>query len=132
MYFQKANGQDKILNCLERGTVVGARRTGLSVSRTATQLGFSTLNSFSCVSTIGGATQYQEGVPNVLYTHCTHLQKHPHSYNHSDDVAGFNCSILFTLLLLPAPSVSAPPHPVQADNRGSVERGERENMKGGD
>ena len=41
---QRVNGQDK--RCaFERGMVVGARRIGLSVSRTATLMGFS-LNSF--------------------------------------------------------------------------------------
>ena len=43
---QRVNGQDKILKYLsavERGMVVGARSTGLTVSRTATLLGFSRL-----------------------------------------------------------------------------------------
>ena len=37
---QGVNGQDN-LSAFEQGMVVGARRTDLSVSRTATQLGFS-------------------------------------------------------------------------------------------
>ena len=43
-------GKTKYLSAFERGMVVGARRTGLSVSRTAPLLSFSTLNSFLCVS----------------------------------------------------------------------------------
>ncbi|CDQ82669.1 unnamed protein product [Oncorhynchus mykiss] len=40
------------LSAFKRGIVVGARRTSLSVSRTATQLGFSH-NSFLCISRMG-------------------------------------------------------------------------------
>ena len=43
-------GKTKDLGAFERGIVIGARRTGLSVLRTATLLGFSTLNIFMCVS----------------------------------------------------------------------------------
>ena len=38
---QMVNEQDKIYSAFEWGMVVGARRTGLIVSRTATRLGFS-------------------------------------------------------------------------------------------
>ena len=91
-------GQTKYLSPFEQGIVVGARHTGLSVSRTATLLGFS-LSTVSCVyqewsstqrtsikldTTVGSigvdieavlrekrdAAQYWEGVPNVLYTQC--------------------------------------------------------------
>jgi hypothetical protein len=43
-------GKIKDVSAFERGMVVGARRTGLSVSRTATLLVFFSLNSFPCVS----------------------------------------------------------------------------------
>jgi hypothetical protein len=42
--------RQKDLSALERAMVVGVRHTGLSVSKTAMLLGFSTLNSFLCVS----------------------------------------------------------------------------------
>ena len=88
-------GKTKDVSAFERGMVVGARRSGLSVSRTATLLGFS-CSTISCVyqewpttqrpssqldTTVGsigvnmdpriaagkrGATQYEEGY--VLYT----------------------------------------------------------------
>jgi hypothetical protein len=43
-------GKTKDLSAFERVMVVGARCTGLSVSRTAKLLFFLTLNSFLCVS----------------------------------------------------------------------------------
>ena len=46
----------KDLRAFEQSMVVGARRTGLSVSRTL--LGFSTLNSFLCVYKEWSTTQW--------------------------------------------------------------------------
>ena len=82
MYICHSEGEwarQNILSAFEWGMVVGARCTGVSVSRTATLLGFLTLNSFLSMfprieavlrAKVWGATQYYEGVLNVLYTPC--------------------------------------------------------------
>ena len=95
---QRVNGQDKLFKVpFERGMVVGARRIDLSVSRTAILLGFShsTVSRVyqewwasipvelfrhfvesmprqieAVLRAKGVASQYEEGVPNVLSTHC--------------------------------------------------------------
>ena len=63
-------GKTKYVSAFERGMAVGARHTSLSVSRTATLLGFFTLNSLcikngsphkgieAVLRAKGGATQY--------------------------------------------------------------------------
>jgi hypothetical protein len=64
-----AMGKTKDLSAFEQGMVVGARCTDLSVSRTATLLGFFTPNSFPCISrtssqldtTIGVSTSVNMG-----------------------------------------------------------------------
>ena len=50
-------GKTKYLSAFEQGMVVGARRTGLSVSRTATLLGFS-CSTVSCVYQEWATTQW--------------------------------------------------------------------------
>jgi hypothetical protein len=54
---ERLNGQDKLfISAFDQGMVVGARRTGLSVSRTATLLGFS-YSTISCVYKEWSTTQ---------------------------------------------------------------------------
>ena len=65
----RVNGQDKYLSAFERGKVVGARRTGLSVSRTATLQGFSR-------STISRVYQY------ILYSSQATQASPPHKGQH--------------------------------------------------
>ena len=72
-------GKTKYLNAFERGMVVGARRTGLSVLRTTTLLGFSHSTVHLCVSRL---VHNPKDIQPTWHNLGKHLGQHGHSSHH--------------------------------------------------